>query len=136
MAKDYSLQDHIVFHGWVAQKDISPLLVKSRGLVLPSLYECGGAVVLEAMACSVAVVATNWGGPAGYIDSDCGILVEPTSRSEMVNGFSDAILLLASDSSLAQKMGQSGRQKIEEEYDWEKKVDEVFAVYQQVLSKA
>ena len=135
MVSDYGLQDNVIFHGWVAQTDISPLLVNSRALVLPSLYECGGAVVLEAMACSVSVVATNWGGPADYIDSSCGILVEPTSRKDMVNGFSNAISSLASDILLAQKMGESGRKKIEEQYDWEKKVDDVFAVYQKVLNK-
>ena len=70
---------HIVqFAGWLSQRECSAALNGADVLVLPSLYECGGAVVLEAMACGLPVVATNWGGPADYIDPACGILVDPT----------------------------------------------------------
>jgi glycosyltransferase involved in cell wall biosynthesis len=45
-------------------------------MVLPGTRECG-AVVLEAMASGVPVIATDWGGPADYITGDTGILIPP-----------------------------------------------------------
>lgn len=123
----------VIFEGWKKQSEISGFLQQADALLLPSLYECGGAVVLEAMASSVAVVATEWGGPADYIDESCGLLVKPTSRQDMVESFRDNILRLAKQPDQAKKMGKNGRKKIEQEYDWEKKVDKVVEIYQELL---
>jgi len=133
VAQQELAEGKVNFHGWVAQADIAPILASSDVLVLTSIYECGGAVVLEAMASSLPVIATNWGGPADYIDSECGILVDPTSRSELVDGFSAAMVKLAENPELARGMGANGRKKIEEQYDWERKVDVVQDVYRDVL---
>jgi glycosyltransferase involved in cell wall biosynthesis len=48
------------------------------------------------MAKQLAVVATNSGGPADYIDESCGILVEPTSKEALTDGFSKAMLKIDS----------------------------------------
>lgn len=73
----------VFFTGWLPQKECSNLLQSFDALVLPSLLECGGAVVLEAMAKGLPVIATNWGGPADYIDRSCGILIDPSSRDAL-----------------------------------------------------
>ena len=74
------------------------------------------------------------GGAADYIDQQCGILVSPDSRSAMVSGFKDALLKLANEPQLAVEMGVRGRQKIEVEYDWERKIDKIMQIYQQLLA--
>lgn len=132
--KHHDQAGEVLFHGWIAQQDIAPILSNSVALVLPSLYECGGAVVLEAMALSKAVISTNWGGPSDYLDDSCGILIEPTSREGLVDGFSDAMLRLANNSALSKSLGVCGRKKIEEHYNWEKKVDDVIDIYGQQFS--
>lgn len=136
LAKQKGISENIIFEGWMPQKQVSMLLAQSDALLLSSLYECGGAVVLEAMATSIAVVATEWGGPADYIDASCGMLIPPTSRESMVEGFKDAIIAIAKDPEMAKAMGESGRKKIEQEYDWEKKVDKVMSLYQELLPTA
>ena len=79
--------ERVKFHGWVAQNKVPELLGKADALLLPSLHECGGAVVLEAMAMGLPVIATDWGGPADYIDPSCGILVPPQSHRAVREGF-------------------------------------------------
>ena len=69
-----------MFHGFVSAGAMCRLLAGFDALVLPSLYECGGAVVLEAMAMGLPVIATKWGGPTDYLDEKTGILIEPTGR--------------------------------------------------------
>src|SRR5205085_7085741 len=61
-----SLTGHVRFHGRLPQATAADTLRKADALVLPSMRECGGAVVLEAMASGVPVIAANWGGPADY----------------------------------------------------------------------
>ena len=48
-----SLADHVQFHGRLPQAAAAELLRSSDIMVLPSMRECGGAVVLEAMASAV-----------------------------------------------------------------------------------
>ena len=132
-AEDQGAKGWVVFHGWLQQSDIAPILSSSNALVLSSLQECGGAVVLEAMASSTAVVATNWGGPADYLDSRCGILIDPISKPALVDGFAEAMIMLAKQPEFAQKMGEFGRKKVEMEYDWERKIDDVVSLYESLL---
>ena len=53
-------------------------------MILPSVFEPGGAVVLEAMASGKAVIAVKWGGPADVLDANCGILIEPRDPASLV----------------------------------------------------
>lgn len=124
----------IHFFGWLPQCECAEHLSSASVVVLPSLHECGGAVVLEGMAMGIPVIATNWGGPADYLNKDCGILVEPTSREAMVLGFSDAMKSLALDPERRGKLGDAARCRIVEEFDWEKKVDKIVEIYAQCLS--
>ena len=64
---------NVTFHGWVEYSKIHQIYDKADIFVLPSVRECGGAVVLEAMARGVPTIATAWGGPVDYIRKEQGI---------------------------------------------------------------
>lgn len=134
LANRLGVANRVAFHGWCTQSECADRLRTADGLVLPSVYECGGAVVLEAMALGLPVIATDWGGPADYLDSSCGILVPPTGRDEMVAALADAMTRLARSPELRQQMGAAGRRKVETKYDWEKKVDRMIEFYQFVAA--
>ena len=125
------LSNNVVFTGWLSQKQCAVKLQQADVLVLPSLLECGGAALLEAMAMGLPVIATNWGGPTDYVDSSCGILIEPTSREALVNGLTDAMLKLAQSPDLRRKMGRAGQDRVRKYFDWERKVDRIVEIYQQ-----
>ncbi|HWG06932.1 MAG TPA: glycosyltransferase family 4 protein, partial [Beijerinckiaceae bacterium] len=128
-AKTLGIAEHIKFHGWVAQPQCVSILREVDALVLPSLYECGGAVVLEAMAMGLPVIASDWGGPADYLDASSGILVPPRSREQFVKDLADAMLKLARSPDLRREMGRAGRRRVEESFDWERKVDRILEIY-------
>jgi glycosyltransferase involved in cell wall biosynthesis len=121
--------DRVHFHGWLPQSDCAQFLARSTALVLPSLYECGGAVVLEAMAMSKPVIATAWGGPADYLDASCGILIQPASRPALIQGFADAMRRLIASPDLCNSLGQAGRAKLLRDYAWPHKLDQILAIY-------
>lgn len=128
-AAQFGLADRVRFHGWRSQDDCAALLAGSCALVLPSLYECGGAVVLEAMASAKPVIATAWGGPVDYLDATCGVLVEPTSRTALIDGFSAAMRQFIDNPEAARELGLAGQIRVREHFDWEKKVDAMLAIY-------
>ncbi|HEX4797632.1 MAG TPA: glycosyltransferase family 4 protein [Humisphaera sp.] len=131
--KSLQLTDRVKFHGWVPQTQLAARLRDADILVLPSLYECGGAVVLEAMAAGIPVIASDWGGPTDYLDESCGILVPPKSRQQFVEDLAAAMTKLCTDPDLRLAMGISGRKKVQEQFDWERKVDRMMEIYRLTL---
>lgn len=136
LSQRLGLSERVVFAGWLSQEDCVLKLQQADAMVLPSLLECGGAVVLEAMAMGLPVIATNWGGPADYLDSTCGILIDPTSKEAFVNGLTDAMLKLAHSPQLRLSMGQAGQERVRKHFDWERKVDQILEIYQSVRASA
>ena len=132
--RDLCLEDRVQFAGWQSQVECARRMRDGDALVLPSLYECGGAVVLEAMACGLPVIATEWGGPVDYLDSSCGILVRPSSRDALVSGLADAMSRLSSSPTLCVSLGRAGRERVVREFDWEHKIDQMLVVYRRVAS--
>jgi glycosyltransferase involved in cell wall biosynthesis len=135
-AKSLGLGDRARFLGWKKQAECAEHLRTATALVLPSLYECGGAVVLEAMASSLAVIATDWGGPADYLDATCGFLIAPTSRAAFISGLANAMVTLAKDTALAMTMGAAGRKRVESSFDWQWKVDRTLEIYADAIQRS
>jgi glycosyltransferase involved in cell wall biosynthesis len=121
------------FHGWKSQAECAGLLAGATALLLPSIYECGGAVALEAMAAAVPVVATAWGGPLDYLDSTCGFLIPPDSREALIAGFTAAIQQLIDDPRLRTQMGAAARARVLGNFTWEQKIDTILSLYQSIV---
>ncbi len=92
-----------------------PELYRSSDIVvLPSDKEALGKVLLEAMACSVPVIASSSGGVADIVDDGkTGILVPCRDARSLA----DALDLLIRDDRLRRRMGLAARRKAEE-FDW------------------
>lgn len=135
-ARDLGLEARVVFHGFVPQHECPALLSQADALVLPSLYECGGAVVLEAMAMGLPVIATRSGGPVEYLHGGAGLLVDPSTPEEFIAGLADAMVRLATSASLRQALSARGRKRIEEQYDWERKIDSILGIYRDALDSS
>jgi glycosyltransferase involved in cell wall biosynthesis len=129
MRAELELGNRVTLVGWLVQELAAARLAISDVLVMPSLRDCGGAVILEGMATGLPVIATAWGGPLDYVDDSCGLLVPPRDEESFTAGFADAMVKLAKDPALRRKMGDAGRQRVLAEFDWERKVDQILAVY-------
>ncbi len=128
------LARYVHFHGWLPQAAAAELLRGSDIMVLPSMRECGGAVVLEAMASGVPVIAANWGGPADYLVEDTGVLIAPSTPDVFVEELANAILWMANNRDARIKMGQRGRQRVQLFYDWRVKAKALLEIYEDLVS--
>ena len=131
LAQSLGIADRVHWLGWRPQPECAAILHGATALLLPSIYECGGAVVLEAMACGIPVVATAWGGPADYLDPTCGILVDASNPSVIAKGFIDAMQKLTADPTLRSQLGAAGRARVEQYFDWNQKIDQILDLYRQ-----
>jgi glycosyltransferase involved in cell wall biosynthesis len=141
LAERLGINGQVTFHGWKNHQACAEVLAGSNCLVLPSLRECGGAVVLEAMAMRLPVIATRWGGPADYIDAPdsgrpaTGILVTPESPRQFIADLAGAMVHLARHPDVRAAMGTAGYTKIISDFDWERKLDRVLAIYRDTLRR-
>lgn len=123
----------IQFLGWLPQEQVKMALMKSNVLVLPSVRECGGAVVLEAMSMKKPVIAVNWGGPADYVNNDSGILIEPTNEKVLIQGLINAMNLLVHDGDLRERLGNNAYSQVIESYNWHTKIDQILDIYKSIV---
>jgi glycosyltransferase involved in cell wall biosynthesis len=121
------------FAGWLPQEACLKWLVEADSLVLPSVRECGGAVVLEAMALAKPVIAAAWGGPLDYLDPSCGVLVPVTSAADLVAALEAAMVRLAASPALRRRLGEAAAAKVQAEYNWKTKADRIVELYAQAL---
>jgi glycosyltransferase involved in cell wall biosynthesis len=126
----------VQFLGAVPHAEINQHYDNADVFVLPSVRECGGAVVLEAMARGLPVIAVNWGGPADYITAETGFLIDPKSRAYMVEQFAQTIELLAAQPALRYKIGEAAIQRVKQHFTWDKKIHDIVDIYQKVKGKA
>jgi glycosyltransferase involved in cell wall biosynthesis len=134
LARELNVGDRVAFRGWMPQAACAAELARADAMVLPSLHECGGAVVLEAMAAGLPVIASDWGGPADYLDGSCGVLVKPENPEQFVSGLAEAMGRLASSPELRARLGAAGRSKVEALYCWERKIDRMLKIYSAVAA--
>jgi glycosyltransferase involved in cell wall biosynthesis len=111
--KENHLEDSFRLLGW--RNDIPQLLNAIDIFVLPTYYAEGLPVsILEAMACSKPVIATQHRGCEDIVlDGRTGYLVPARQVEPLVDG----ILLLLDDESLRTRMGISGRELIERRFE-------------------
>jgi glycosyltransferase involved in cell wall biosynthesis len=121
--------------GFQKQPAIRDVLARATALVLPSLRECGGAVVLEAFACRTPVIATAWGGPREYVTPETGFLVAPEGREEFIRGLMAAMQAMSANPQSADRMGAAARERAEAHFAWDKKATAMIEIYNAVIAE-
>ena len=108
-------------------------LQKLDVLSVPATYdEPKGMFLLEAMACGVPVVQPRRGAFPEIIEkTGGGLLVEPDDPQSLAEG----ILRIYRDPALAEKLGQSGFEKVREHYSVARMADRALEVYESVVSR-
>ena len=126
----------VSFVGFLPQAEIATLLHGASALLMSSLRDCGGAVVLEAFASSRPAIAVDWGGPQDYVTPDTGVLLPPTSRQALVDGFAETMTAFAKDPARVARMGAAARDRVETHFTWAAKARRMLEIYESAIAEA
>jgi glycosyltransferase involved in cell wall biosynthesis len=129
-AERLGVGDRLHFVGFFAHERLPAVFAHADLLVLPSLYEELGTVLLEAMQAALPIVASRTGGIPDVIEDGVnGILVPPGEPEELAH----AINRLLADRDLARRLSE-GAQERAKDYDWEVLAERVLRVYRGVTA--
>ena len=127
-AESVGVRKNIIFTGW--RKDAVEILDLFDILVLPSLNEGMGKVLVEGMALGKPIIASNVGGIIDLVrNGENGILVPPGDSDAL----GEAILQLLKDKNLSEKLGKNGKAMVYPEFDASVMVKQIDDLYESLL---
>ena len=133
---------------WIEQMlpkpEVIQILSHATVFACPSIYEPLGIVNLEAMACETAVVATATGGIVEVVDDGVtGLLVpidprddgtgEPRDPARFAHDFAEKLNEVVRDPARARGMGQAGRARVVERFDWSAIAEQTVGLYRRLV---
>lgn len=125
------LQKKVKLLGELTSEEIHNILPHYTALVLPSLYETQGIVLLEANSEGVPVIASDLPAIRETITHGENGLLCPTNNPV---AFIEAMNYMANHRQEAEMMGSIGRIKVEAEYSWNKIAVKTESLYYSIAS--
>ena len=131
--KDASLEDRIIFTGFISDSNEIPDWYKALDIVVCASHKEGfGLPALEAMASKCAVVATKAGAwPEIITDGKNGFLVDLQSSQQIV----EKLEILISDDDLREQISQNGYELMNSKYKIQNEAQGIQEVYYKLLNK-
>ncbi|HEX5458406.1 MAG TPA: glycosyltransferase family 4 protein [Steroidobacteraceae bacterium] len=110
-----------------------PLRLASAAIAVLPRTSCPGIPqkLLNYMAAAKPIVASA-GSAKVLVHERTGLVV----RNGDASGFADAVLRLAGDPELAEKLGRSARETVEKEFSWERAAQKLELVYDRLTARA
>ena len=127
----------------LSRPELIAVLSSATVFACPSIYEPLGIVNLEAMACSIPVVATATGGiPEVVAHGETGLLVEieqvqdgsgtPLDEAKFVGDFAAALNEMLANPKL-DNFGKAGRARVEQHFSWDSIAEQTLRVYREAI---
>jgi glycosyltransferase involved in cell wall biosynthesis len=117
------LKSHVVFTGYIPDRDLSAIYSGALAFVYPSLYEGFGLPPLEAMQCGTPVITSNTSSLPEVV-GDAGIMINPTVSDDLCQ----AMLSLIYDKERRDQLSLKGLTRAKQ-FSWSKCAEETIKVY-------
>ncbi|GMR25018.1 MAG: glycosyltransferase [Ignavibacteria bacterium] len=99
--------------------------------VYVSKVESFGVSILESSACGKPVVVSDVGGLPEVVENDVtGFIV----KANDIEATTNAIEKLIHNKELREKLGSTGRVKVKDKFNWQKNVNDMINIYNQIVS--
>lgn len=123
---------HVRFVHGITDQELVELMGSAEVACVPSLYEGFSLPTAELMACATPLVVSRAGAIPEVVgaDGECADLVTPGDVDELKH----AISSLLDDPERRARMGEAGRQRVQEMFSWRAVAVKVAAAYEDVIA--
>ena len=129
IVNEYGVNEYVHFLGWIRGQKKEELFKSCSTFILPSHHEGMPMAVLEAMSYGLATISSNAGGIPRIIEQNVsGIRVDAGNVEEI----SSALISVLESEPLRTSLGQSGRERIREEFDFSKNIKKLLDLYRRL----
>jgi len=130
LRRELGLEERVTFLGF--KSDVADVLNGSDIYLNCSTSEGFSLTTIQAMSCSVPVVATRSGGPEEIIDDGVdGVLVAVSD----VTSLASALTALSRDAALRRRLGESGRVTVLKRFSLQRTIGAYEAIYDGLLGR-
>lgn len=138
MIRSSGLESYVSLEGVVFQEHLKDYLKQADVFVLPCIVASDGDrdgipnTLIEAMAMGIPVVSTRVSGIPELIEHEhTGLLVAEKDEQALA----EALGRLLNDEPLRLRLGQAGRQRVEQEHTLDRNVEKLLAIFERYLSR-
>ncbi len=130
-AKELGIQDKVEMAGFVS--DPHKILEKTDIFCLSSNSEQMPMTILEAMAASLPIVATDVGDVKSMISEENREFIVPKDNESL---FAEKLLQMVKDKQLREKIGKINRKLCEEKYTREQMIENMKSLYNEAMERS
>jgi len=132
LASRMGVKRAIVMAGRVTAERLREFYSAADIFILPSSYEGFGLSMIEAMVSRIPVIASSAGGPGDILDHGIHAWLMEVVTPEKI---AESVRILLTDQQLRGNLVKNAFELVKEKYTWEKVVDKLEVVYDQVANK-
>jgi glycosyltransferase involved in cell wall biosynthesis len=134
LAKKLTLEPCIHWTGHLPRHQALARMDEADIFVFTSLQEGTSSVVLEALSMGLPVICHDACGMAAAVDKTCGVKIPMRGPRESVREFADAIRSVLDEPPLVERLSIGALARAEA-LSWERKVEDIAATYEEVLTE-
>lgn len=135
LVENRGLTDCVELVGQKPWPEVAQLMRQSDLFAFPSVHEQGGGVVVEAMACGLACVVVDYGGPATLVREDYGIKIPLRSSEQLQRDFQAELEKLVCDQDRVRNLGRAASEHAARYYTWEAKARKTVEIYRWTMGE-
>lgn len=125
-----NIGNRVIFRSFPSNRDLADLYSAGDVFVFPTIYEGFGLPPLEAMACGLPVIGSDWTSMKEVIGKDAIILKDIFSETELAK----RIIAITTDKKAWAKESERGIQQ-SKRFSWDQNFSETMKVYTSLLKK-
>lgn len=127
--------EQVLFEGRKTQAEVADFMRRCDAFVFPSIRELGAGVVVEAMACGIVCLVTDYGAPGHLAGQGRGICIPLQDLEGLTRGYRAAMEACITDPAACQKMAARAHDHAFAHFTWDSKARYTATIYSTILRK-